>query len=162
MAIAHSSNLSNTAGFVTVWSCPALSFILQAIPKRSLILLQKKGFIPVPLRKRSAGASFFRGSPFACLMSPQKLMLVRDPPGFRPLCFGKTADGIYVAASESAALSAVGAEFTRDVAPVRSLYLTARMLFRARSTATKNLKSYVLLNTSIFPSRFGHRRNIGP
>ena len=58
-----------------------------------------------------------KGAYSLVVMSPQKLILVRDPHGFRPLCFGKTADGIYVAASESAALSAVGAEFIRDVAP---------------------------------------------
>ena len=50
-------------------------------------------------------------------MSPQKMICARDPYGFRPLCFGKTADGSYVVASESAALTAVGAEFIRDVLP---------------------------------------------
>ena len=51
------------------------------------------------------------------LMSPQKLMCARDPYGFRPLCFGKTKDGVIVIASESCALKAVGAEFIRDVEP---------------------------------------------
>jgi len=51
------------------------------------------------------------------LMSPQKLICARDPYGFRPLCYGMTADGIYVAASESCALKAVGAQFIRDVEP---------------------------------------------
>ena len=51
------------------------------------------------------------------LMSATKLMAVRDPHGFRPLCFGQMADGTYVVASESCALQAVGAEFVRDVLP---------------------------------------------
>ena len=51
------------------------------------------------------------------LMSPQKLICARDPYGFRPLCFGKTVDGIYVIASESCAIRAVGAEFIRDIEP---------------------------------------------
>ena len=51
------------------------------------------------------------------LMSATKLIAVRDPFGFRPLCFGKTEDGSYVVASESCALSACGAEFIRDVMP---------------------------------------------
>ena len=51
------------------------------------------------------------------LMSPQKLICARDPYGFRPLCYGKTADGIYVVASESCAIKAVGAEVVRDVEP---------------------------------------------
>jgi len=52
-----------------------------------------------------------------CFMSPTKLIAVRDPQGFRPLCFGKTEDGIYVVASESCALAAMGAEFIRDIKP---------------------------------------------
>lgn len=45
------------------------------------------------------------------------MIAARDPYGFRPLCYGKTPDEAYVAASESCALSAVGAEFIRDVLP---------------------------------------------
>lgn len=51
------------------------------------------------------------------IMSAAKLLAVRDPRGFRPLCYGKTADGSYVVASESCALDAVGASFVRDVEP---------------------------------------------
>ena len=51
------------------------------------------------------------------LMSAQKLIVARDPHGFRPLCYGKTVDGRYIIASESCALEAVGAEFVRDVRP---------------------------------------------
>ena len=51
------------------------------------------------------------------LMSPQKLICARDPHGFRPLCYGQMPDGTYVAASESCALSAVGAAFVRDLEP---------------------------------------------
>ena len=35
------------------------------------------------------------------LMSAAKLIAVRDPHGFRPLCYGKTDDGKYIVASES-------------------------------------------------------------
>ena len=51
------------------------------------------------------------------LMSATKLIAVRDPHGFRPLCYGQTEDGRYVVASESCALEAVGANFIRDVRP---------------------------------------------
>ena len=51
------------------------------------------------------------------VMSPQKLICARDPYGFRPLCYGKTSDGMYVAASESCAIQAVGGRVIRDVEP---------------------------------------------
>ena len=51
------------------------------------------------------------------VMSPTKLLAVRDKYGFRPLCYGRTADGSYVVASDSCALDAVGAKLIRDVEP---------------------------------------------
>ncbi len=50
------------------------------------------------------------------LMSPRKLMAIRDPQGFRPLCIGKRGKS-WIFASESCALAAMGAEFVRDVKP---------------------------------------------
>ena len=49
-------------------------------------------------------------------MSPRKLIGVRDPYGLKPLCLGKR-DNAYVLASESCALTSVGAEFIRDILP---------------------------------------------
>ncbi|MDU6307385.1 MAG: amidophosphoribosyltransferase [Clostridium sp.] len=56
------------------------------------------------------------GSFSLLVMSPQKLIAVRDPNGFRPLCMGKIGEDI-VFASESCALDAAGAQFVRDVEP---------------------------------------------
>ena len=59
---------------------------------------------------------FLEGGYALIIMSPRKLVAVRDPLGLKPLCIGKK-DGGWVFASESCALSAVGAEFVRDVKP---------------------------------------------
>lgn len=50
------------------------------------------------------------------IASPRKLIGVRDPLGLKPLCLGKRGDS-YILASESCALSAVGAKFLRDIRP---------------------------------------------
>lgn len=50
-------------------------------------------------------------------MSPSKMIAVRDPHGFRPLCYGQCDDGTYVVASESCALDVVNAHFIRDLEP---------------------------------------------
>ncbi len=56
-----------------------------------------------------------KGAYSLIVMSPTKLIAVRDPHAFRPLCLGKTDDGAFVFASESCALSAAGASFIRDL-----------------------------------------------
>lgn len=50
------------------------------------------------------------------ILTVNKLIAVRDPNGFRPLCMGKRGDSI-IFASESCAIDAVGGEFIRDVQP---------------------------------------------
>lgn len=50
------------------------------------------------------------------VVSPRKLIGVRDPHGFRPLCIGKSGNS-YMLASETCALDSLGAEFVRDVKP---------------------------------------------
>ena len=50
------------------------------------------------------------------LMTPEKIIGVRDPLGIRPLCLGKLDDA-WLLASESCAIDAVGGTFVRDVRP---------------------------------------------
>lgn len=50
------------------------------------------------------------------MISPSKLIAVRDPHGFRPLCLGKMKNS-YIVSSESCAFDSLGAEFVRDIEP---------------------------------------------
>ena len=50
-------------------------------------------------------------------MDENRIIGVRDPNGFRPLCLGKLDEGGWVLASESPALDVVGAHFVREVDP---------------------------------------------
>ncbi len=57
-----------------------------------------------------------QGSYALVILTPNKLLGIRDPLGIRPLCIGKIDDS-YVMASETCALDAVQAEYIRDVEP---------------------------------------------
>ncbi len=65
----------------------------------------------------SAAMDRIKGAYSLVISSPSKLIAVRDPNGFRPLCYGRCEDGSYVFASESCALDAVRAKFVRDLLP---------------------------------------------
>ncbi len=58
-----------------------------------------------------------KGAYSIVIMSPAKMIAVRDPHGIRPLCYGRRPDGTYIVASESCALDAAGASLIRDVKP---------------------------------------------
>lgn len=77
-------------------------------------------------------APYLVGGYALIIMSPRKLVVVRDPLGLKPLCIGKTETG-WVVASESCALSSVGAEFVRDVEPGEILTISRKGLTSDRS-----------------------------
>jgi amidophosphoribosyltransferase len=75
------------------------------------------------------------------MMSPRKLIGVRDPLGIRPLCLGQKADGIYVIASESCALDAVGAQFVRDIEPGEVVIIDDKGLRSIRNSCNNQPKA---------------------
>lgn len=61
------------------------------------------------------------------LMTPNELIGIRDPYGFRPLCIGKL-EKAYVLASETCALDLIGAKYIRDVQPGEMVIINRRGL----------------------------------
>ena len=57
-----------------------------------------------------------KGAYSMVMMSATKLIAVRDPEGFRPLCIGEK-EGAIVFASETCALDSLGAKYLREVDP---------------------------------------------
>lgn len=68
-------------------------------------------------------ASKIKGAYGLVIASPRKLIGVRDPLGLKPLCLGKRENS-YVLASESCALTAIGAQFLRDIKPGEIITIT--------------------------------------
>lgn len=57
-----------------------------------------------------------KGAYCLVIQTDNKLIAVRDPNGFRPLCLGKLDDALLVA-SESCAFDIIGAKYIRDIQP---------------------------------------------
>ncbi len=81
-------------------------------------------------------AKKIRGAYALVVMSPRKLMGLRDPFGFKPLCIGKR-DNAYILASESCALDTIGAEFIRDVEPGELVTITPDEIVSDKSLCLK-------------------------
>ena len=64
-----------------------------------------------------------KGAYSLIVASPKKLIGVRDPHGFKPLCLGKK-DNSYILASETCALDTIGATFIRDIEPGEIITIT--------------------------------------
>ena len=118
MALAHNGNLSNAAPLRDELELSGAIFHSTSDTEIIAYIVTKERLRTPSIEDAlSAAMDRLEGAYSLVLMSPQKLICARDPHGFRPLCYGKRSDGTYVAASESCALTAVGAEFVRDLEP---------------------------------------------
>jgi amidophosphoribosyltransferase len=72
---------------------------------------------PAPLEQAVGNAAAKLEGAFTIVaLSEGKLLGLRDPHGFRPLCLGRL-EGEWIVASETCALDLVGAELEREIAP---------------------------------------------
>ena len=118
LALAHNGNLSNAARLRNELELSGAIFHTTSDTETiAYIITRERLKAPSIEEALSRAMNILDGAYSLILMSPQKLICARDPYGFRPLCFGKTPDGMYVAASESCAIKAVGGEVIRDVMP---------------------------------------------
>ena len=118
MALAHNGNLSNALALRTKLELGGALFHGTSDTEIiAYIVAQQRLKTPSIEQAVSKAMDFLEGAYSVVLMSAAKLIALRDPNGFRPLCMGKLPDGGIVFASESCALAAVGARFARDVEP---------------------------------------------
>ena len=118
MALAHNGNLVNSGELRRELELQGSIFHTTSDTEViSYIITKERLTAPSIEQAVNRAMNKLKGAYSLVVMSPSKLIAVRDEHGFRPLCYGKTTDGRYIVASESCALDAVGAQFIRDIKP---------------------------------------------
>lgn len=117
MALAHNGNLTNAAELRRELEMSGSIFHSTSDTEVISYIITKER-IAAPSIEAAVFSAMYRlkGAYSLIIMSPSKLIAARDPLGFRPLCIGKKG-GKTIFASESCALSTLGAEYVRDVRP---------------------------------------------
>ena len=118
MALAHNGNLSNAFELRNELELSGAIFHSTSDTETIAYIVTKERLKTNTIEDAlSQAMKQLDGAYSLILMSSQKLICARDAYGFRPLCYGISEDGMYVVASESCALKAVGASFVRDIEP---------------------------------------------
>ena len=136
LALAHNGNLVNMADlkweliqngavFHTTTDSEVIAFYLA---KERVHTQSIQEAVLATARKLAGGYALV-------IMSPQKLIGLRDPNGLKPLCLGRQGNS-YALASESCALSAIDAEFIRDIEPGEMVTISATGIESDRSLQT--------------------------
>ena len=123
LSIAHNGNLTNARQLKHELEAEGVVFKATSDSEVILRLIQKnldlglRGAIKATM-ERIEGAYSVVG------ITRNKFFAFRDFYGIRPLVLGKLGEDGFVAASESAALDAIGAEYVRDILPGEIVYTT--------------------------------------
>lgn len=125
LALAHNGNLSNAYELRRQLELGGAIFHTTSDTETiAYVVTRERITAPSIETAVSRAMDQLEGAYSLVLMSSTKLIAARDPHGFRPLCYGVRPDGSYVVASESCALTAVGARFERDLLPGEILTFT--------------------------------------
>ena len=117
MALAHNGALTNAAELREELELQGSIFHMTSDTEVISYIITKERLTSGSIEEAvSRAMDRLKGAYSLVVMSPSKLIAVRDPHGFRPLCIGEIGDSV-VFASESCALDSVGARFVRDLQP---------------------------------------------
>lgn len=118
MALAHNGNLTNADKLREKFELEGAIFHSTNDTEVIAYSITKKRLEAGSIEAAAEQAMYeIKGAYSLVIMSPKKLIAVRDPNGFRPLSIGTLEDGSVVFASESCAFDSIGGRFVRDLLP---------------------------------------------
>ncbi|HPE94955.1 MAG TPA: amidophosphoribosyltransferase [Bacillota bacterium] len=150
IALAHNGNLTNAKElreelelrgsiFHTTSDTEVISYVITGERLKSASIEQAV----------SKSVEKLKGAYSLVIMSPTKLIAVRDPLGFRPLCIGQKGDNTYFT-SESCALDSIGAKFVRDIDPGEVVIVDKSGIRSIRDNCTAAPKSHCIFEYIYF------------
>lgn len=142
LALAHNGDLTNAALIRRDLESKGTVF-QTTIDTEVFVHLIARSQKPSVEERILEAVSVVRGAFCLSIMTEDKLIGVRDPQGFRPLCIGRTPDGGWVLSSETCALDVNGAEFVRDVLPGEMVVMDSGGLKSYRFSNGKDVASCI-------------------
>jgi amidophosphoribosyltransferase len=115
LAVAHNGNLVNSLELKNKLEKQG-SIFQTTCDSEIIIHLMAKSKSADVVEKLVESLEKVRGAYSLVILTPDKLIGVRDPLGFRPLCLGKI-NSTYCLASETCALDLIEATYVRDIEP---------------------------------------------
>ncbi len=116
IALAHNGNLTNAAAWRSKLEKDGSIFQTTSDSEVFLHLIARSSKRPLE-QSIIYALKRVKGAYSLAIMTPDRLIAVRDPWGVRPLSLGRLPDGGWVAVSETCALDLIGAAYVRDVKP---------------------------------------------
>lgn len=102
IAIAHNGNITNSFELRSQLELQGSIFHTTSDTEVISYIVTRERITSNSIEEAVERAMYtIKGAYSLAVMSPTKLVIARDPYGFRPLCYGVRDDGTYIAASEN-------------------------------------------------------------
>ncbi len=152
IAVAHNGNLVEADAMRDEFEAHGSIFqttsdtelIIHMLAKPSVLMKGREGVKEV--------MASLKGAYSLLLLTPEEMIAVRDPQGFRPLVLGKLGKA-WVAASETCALDLVKARYVRDVAPGEIVFIDAAGLKSERYVPEKRVRPHHCIFEQVYFAR---------
>lgn len=115
LAVAHNGNLVN-ANALRYRMEQEGSLFQTSMDSETIVHLTARSQKKTLLERMIEALAQVKGAYSILAMTRDKIIAMRDPYGFRPLCLGRLGD-TWLVSSESCALDIIGGEYFRDVEP---------------------------------------------
>jgi amidophosphoribosyltransferase len=155
-ALGHNGNLTNTVSLIEA------SGMLPGTVSSDSDLIGELVARAFPMEEAADGRDLERalehvlpqleGAFSLVVMDASRVIGVRDPNGFRPLCLGKLETG-WVIASESPALDIVGAHFVREIDPGEMVVIDAAGIRSLRPFPSERINPKLCLVEFVYFAR---------
>ena len=116
-AVAHNGNLVNGPGLRERFEARGSIFQTTSDSEVILHLIASPDGSSDPIARMAQACAGLKGAFSLLIMTPGRIVGVRDPQGFRPLWLGKNGDGAWALSSETPAFDLTHFEAQREIAP---------------------------------------------
>jgi amidophosphoribosyltransferase len=153
IAIAHNGNLIEADATRDEFEAHGSIFhtttdtelIVHMLAKPANVMLEREGI------KNTMAA--LKGAFSLLLLTPEQMIAVRDPKGFRPLVLGRIGKSAWVVASETCALDLVKARYVRDVECGEIVFIDKSGLTCEKYVAEKRVQPHHCLFEQVYFAR---------
>lgn len=136
LTVAHNGNITNSQALRTALENQGAIFHSNNDSEIICYLIARERLKCKTIEEAVANVvPMLKGAFSLLIMSPTKLIALRDPLGIRPLCMGYINESV-VFASETCALETVGAKFERDIKPGEILVVSKDDMYSDMRFAT--------------------------
>ena len=147
LTVAHNGNITNSQALRTALENQGAIFHSNNDSEIICYLIARERLKCKTIEEAVANVvPMLKGAFSLLIMSPTKLIALRDPLGIRPLCMGYINESV-VFASETCALETVGARFERDIKPGEILVVSKDDMYSDMRFATDKSALCILCQT---------------